>query len=112
MSRTLTPKFRGVQVFTYKELEVTTEGFSEANVIGNGGFGLMYRGVLSDGTLAAIKLLRRESKQGERSFRVQVSYCSIKSRLHLVLSLCPFPLVSNQGLLREIVLVFFFFFNS
>ena len=67
------PKFRGVQVFTYRELEVATDGFSEANVIGNGGFGLMYRGVLSDGTLAAIKLLRREGKQGERAFRVEVS---------------------------------------
>ena len=34
----------------------------------------MYRRVLSDGTLAAIKLFRRESKQGERSFGVQVSH--------------------------------------
>ncbi|XP_020963863.1 proline-rich receptor-like protein kinase PERK3 [Arachis ipaensis] len=67
------PKFKGVQVFTYKEIEVATNGFSEANFIGNGGFGLMYRGVLSDGTLAAIKLLRREGKQGERAFRVEVS---------------------------------------
>ncbi|XLR19708.1 hypothetical protein S83_047620, partial [Arachis hypogaea] len=31
------PKFKGVQVFTYKEIEVATNGFSEANVIGNGG---------------------------------------------------------------------------
>ncbi|KAL1341562.1 hypothetical protein HN51_028085 [Arachis hypogaea] len=73
------PKFKGVQVFTYKEIEVATNGFSEANVIGNGGFGLMYRGVLSDGTLAAIKLLRREGKQGERAFRVEVD---LLSRLH------------------------------
>ncbi|QHN77491.1 uncharacterized protein DS421_19g653150 [Arachis hypogaea] len=73
------PKFKGVQVFTYKEIEVATNGFSEAHVIGNGGFGLMYRGVLSDGTLAAIKLLRREGKQGERAFRVEVD---LLSRLH------------------------------
>ncbi|XLR34924.1 hypothetical protein S83_062824, partial [Arachis hypogaea] len=66
------PKFKGVQVFTYKEIEVATNGFSEANFIGNGGFGLMYRGVLSDGTLAAIKLLRREGRQGERAFRVEL----------------------------------------
>lgn len=73
ISRTAAPRFRGVQVFTYKELEVATEGFSEANMIGNEGFGLMYRGVLSDGTVAAIKLLRREGKHGERAFRIEVS---------------------------------------
>jgi len=64
-------------VFTYRELEIATDGFSEANVIGSngiiGGHGLIYRGVLSDGTLAAIKLLRTEGKQGERAFRIEVS---------------------------------------
>ena len=73
MSKPPTPKLRGVQVFTYKELEAATEGFSEANLIGKEGFGLLYKGVLSDGTLAAIKLLRREGKQGERAFRIEVS---------------------------------------
>jgi hypothetical protein len=69
-----TPKFRGVQVFTYRELEVATNGFNEANVISNGGVnGLIYKGVLNDGTLAAIKLLHSEGKQGERSFRIEVS---------------------------------------
>ena len=60
LSRTPAPKFRGVQVFTYRELEIATDGFSEANVIGSngiGGHGLMYRGVLRDGTMAAINLL-------------------------------------------------------
>lgn len=48
-------------MFTYRELEIVTDGFSEANVIGSngiiGGHGLMYRGVLRDGTMAAINLL-------------------------------------------------------
>ncbi|KAE9611947.1 hypothetical protein Lal_00048913 [Lupinus albus] len=79
LNMTPVPKFRGVQVFTYKELEVATDGFNEANVIGNGGFGLMYRGVLKDGTLAAIKLLIREGKHGERAFRTEVD---LLSRLH------------------------------
>lgn len=63
---------RGVQVFTYKELEVATEGFSERNVIGNGGHGVVYKGVLSDGTVAAIKMLHWQGKQGERAFRIEV----------------------------------------
>lgn len=80
LSRTPAPKFRGVQVFTYRELEIATDGFNEANVMGsNGGHGLMYRGVLRDGTLAAIKLLRSEGKQGERAFRIEVD---LLSRLH------------------------------
>lgn len=62
-----------MQVFTYRELEVGTDGFDEANVIGNEANGLMYKGILSDGTLAAIKLLHSEGKQGERAFRIEVS---------------------------------------
>lgn len=65
-------KKRGGQVFTYKELELATDGFSERNVIGNGGFGRVFRGTLSDGTVAAIKVLHREGKQGEREFRMEV----------------------------------------
>ncbi|KAL2600643.1 hypothetical protein AAZV13_10G124700 [Glycine max] len=88
LSRTPAPKFRGVQVFTYRELEIATDGFSEANVIGSngiiGGHGLIYRGVLSDGTLAAIKLLRTEGKQGERAFRIEVDLLSRLHSPHLV----------------------------
>lgn len=70
---TTASRYKGVQVFSYKELEEATDGFSEANVIGHGGFGVVYRGVLRDGTEAAIKMLHREGRQGERSFRVEVS---------------------------------------
>ncbi|MED6182004.1 hypothetical protein PIB30_024633 [Stylosanthes scabra] len=79
---TPTPKFRGVQVLTYKEIEVATGGMSDGNVIGNGDSGLVYKGILSDGTLAAIKLLQREGKQEERAFRIEVD---ILSRLQ-----CPY----------------------
>ncbi|KAJ6800292.1 putative serine/threonine-protein kinase PBL7 isoform X1 [Iris pallida] len=69
----------GGQVFTYKELELATDGFSPENVIGNGGFGVVFRGVLRDGMEAAIKVLHREGKQGEREFRMEVD---LLSRLH------------------------------
>ncbi|KAM1038814.1 hypothetical protein ACFX13_034169 [Malus domestica] len=73
------PADKGVQVFSYKELEEATDKFSEANVIGHGGFGVVYKGVLRDGTVAAIKMLRREGRQGERAFRFEVD---LLSRLH------------------------------
>lgn len=67
------------QVFTYRELELATDGFGENNVIGNGGFGVVFRGTLCDGTVAAIKLLRREGNQGERDFRTEVIDLSASS---------------------------------
>lgn len=51
---------------------MSTDKFSEANVIGNGGYGVVYKGILTDGTVAAIKVLQREGKQWERSFRLEV----------------------------------------
>ncbi|XP_076892197.1 putative serine/threonine-protein kinase PBL7 [Bidens hawaiensis] len=73
---------KGVQVFTYKELQLATDDFNEANLAGKGGFGNVYRGTLRDGTLSAIKMLRKEGKQGERAFRSEVD---LLSRLH-----CPY----------------------
>ncbi|KAL7612298.1 hypothetical protein Lser_V15G06752 [Lactuca serriola] len=67
---------RGVQVFTYKELESATGNFTQANLVGKGSFGMVYRGVLRDGTVCAIKLLHREGKQGERAFRSEVDLLS------------------------------------
>lgn len=71
-------KRRNAQVYTYRELESATEGFDGKNVIGFGGFGVVYRGNL-DGRVAAIKMLNREGNQGEREFRVEVYFEQIKS---------------------------------
>jgi len=64
---------RGAQVFTYRELERATDGFSEGNVVGRGASGDVFRGRLADGTPAAIKRLRLDQRrQGEREFRIEV----------------------------------------
>ncbi|KAI5071013.1 hypothetical protein GOP47_0013264 [Adiantum capillus-veneris] len=67
------------QVFTYKQLHFATSNFSSANMIGCGGFGSVYRGVLPDGRVAAIKQLDIAGKQGDHEFRVEVD---LLSRLH------------------------------
>ncbi|KAK3138843.1 hypothetical protein QOZ80_5AG0374110 [Eleusine coracana subsp. coracana] len=68
---------RGAQVFTYRELERATDGFSEANVVGRGAYGVVFRGRLNDGTPAAIKRLRLDHRrQGEREFRIEVDLLS------------------------------------
>ncbi|KAL1346012.1 probable serine/threonine-protein kinase PBL23 isoform X2 [Arachis hypogaea] len=70
---------KGLKVFTFKQLHSATGGFSKSNVIGHGGFGLVYRGVLSDGRKAAIKFMDQAGKQGEEEFKVEVE---LLSRLH------------------------------
>lgn len=69
----------GAQVFTYRQLQFATNNFSPANIIGHGGFGSVYKGILGDGRVAAIKQLSRDGKQGEREFRIEVD---LLSRLH------------------------------
>ncbi|KAL0397335.1 UNVERIFIED_CONTAM: putative serine/threonine-protein kinase PBL7 [Sesamum calycinum] len=80
LSGTPQPKLRGsqvqVQVFSLKEVETATNKFSEANIIGNGASGAVYRGVLRDGTAGAIKMLRPHGRYGERAFRLEVDLLS------------------------------------
>ncbi|KAK2981354.1 hypothetical protein RJ640_013145 [Escallonia rubra] len=65
---------KGLQVFTYKQLHSATGGFGKSNVIGHGGFGLVYRGVLQDGRKVAVKLMDRAGRQGEEEFDVEVQF--------------------------------------
>ncbi|GLU18082.1 hypothetical protein SLE2022_344020 [Rubroshorea leprosula] len=59
-------------LFTYKELKVATGNFHPSNKIGQGGFGVVYRGTLRDGTEAAIKVLSADSKQGVKEFLTEI----------------------------------------
>jgi hypothetical protein len=71
--RAATARSRGAQVFTYREMERATDGFSEGNVMGQGAGAVVFRGRLADGTPAAIKRLRLDHRrQGEREFRIEV----------------------------------------
>lgn len=67
---------KGLQVFTFKQLHAATGGFGKSNVIGHGGFGLVYRGVLNDGRKVAVKLMDQAGKQGEEEFTVEVELLS------------------------------------
>ncbi|GKV26952.1 hypothetical protein SLEP1_g36163 [Rubroshorea leprosula] len=58
-----------LQRFSYKELKNATNDFDEANVIGKGGSGTVFRGIVQDGKLFAIKRLDTLSLQTEREFQ-------------------------------------------
>ncbi|XP_017643718.2 proline-rich receptor-like protein kinase PERK3 [Gossypium arboreum] len=71
-------------IFTYEELVLATNGFSESNLIGQGGFGYVYKGRLLTGQDVAVKKLKAGSRQGEREFRAEVETISRLHHKHLV----------------------------
>lgn len=64
------------RIFLYNELKSATTNFHPANIIGRGGFGTVYKGILRNGTHAAIKSLSAESKQGFREFLTEIEMIS------------------------------------
>ncbi|KAF7149202.1 hypothetical protein RHSIM_Rhsim03G0241100 [Rhododendron simsii] len=70
--------------FTYEELAMATDGFSKANLIGQGGFGHVHKGVLPSGKEVAVKQLKEGSVQGEREFQAEVEIISRVHHRHLV----------------------------
>ncbi|KAE9614303.1 hypothetical protein Lal_00016639 [Lupinus albus] len=58
--------------YTLRELEDSTDEFAVENVIGEGGYGIVYHGVLKDNTHVAIKNLLNNKGQAEREFKVEV----------------------------------------
>ncbi|XP_061349000.1 G-type lectin S-receptor-like serine/threonine-protein kinase At1g34300 [Gastrolobium bilobum] len=67
--------------FSYKELERSTKGFKEK--LGAGGFGAVYRGILVNKTVVAVKQLEG-IEQGEKQFRMEVATISSTHHLNLV----------------------------
>ncbi|TYI90643.1 hypothetical protein E1A91_D03G135700v1 [Gossypium mustelinum] len=67
--------------FSYKELQRLTKGFKEK--LGAGGFGAVYKGVLANRTVMAVKQLEG-IEQGEKQFRMEVATISSTHHLNLV----------------------------
>lgn len=67
--------------FSYRELQRSTKGFKEK--LGAGGFGAVYRGVLANRTIVAVKQLEG-IEQGEKQFRMEVATISSTHHLNLV----------------------------
>ncbi|RLN00785.1 proline-rich receptor-like protein kinase PERK8 [Panicum miliaceum] len=84
--------------FSYEELYQITDGFSAHKLLGEGGFGSVYKGRLPDGTDVAIKRLKDDGGQGEREFQAEVEIISRVHHRHLV-SLVGYCISNNQRLL-------------
>jgi Protein tyrosine and serine/threonine kinase len=70
--------------FAYEELYEITGGFAPENILGEGGFGCVYKGTLSDGKDVAVKQLKGGGSQGEREFQAEVEIISRVHHKHLV----------------------------
>lgn len=84
--------------FRYEELQEATNGFAEQNLLGEGGFGAVYKGYLADGTVVAVKQLKIGGGQGDREFRAEVETISRIHHRHLV-SLVGYCISENKRLL-------------
>ncbi|CAN7018002.1 unnamed protein product [Brassica oleracea var. botrytis] len=65
-----------VQRFDSKTLEKATGGFKDSNVIGQGGFGCVYKASLDSNTKAAVKKIENVSQEAKREFQNEVELLS------------------------------------
>ncbi|CAL1408420.1 unnamed protein product [Linum trigynum] len=85
--------------FPFKELQVATNNFSSKYLIGKGGFGNVYKGYLSDGTLVAVKRLKDgNASGGEIQFQTEVEMISLAVHRNL-LRLYGFCMTNSERLL-------------
>lgn len=84
--------------FSYEELVRITNGFSDENLLGEGGFGSVYKGTLIDGRDVAVKQLKIGGRQGDREFKSEVEIISRIHHRHLV-SLVGYCISDDQRLL-------------
>lgn len=84
--------------FSYEDLASATGGFSEDNMIGQGGFGYVFKGVLPNGREVAVKCLKTGSGQGEREFQAEVEIISRVHHRHLV-SLVGYSIADTERML-------------
>ncbi|KAG1365784.1 serine/threonine-protein kinase PCRK1 [Cocos nucifera] len=82
----------GLRAFTFAELKAATRGFSRALMIGEGGFGCVYRGVLTvpgedddaETMDVAVKQLNRNGLQGHREWVTEVNFLGVVKHPNLV----------------------------
>ncbi|KAI9154126.1 hypothetical protein LWI28_021360 [Acer negundo] len=72
-------KTESVKWFGFIELDKATSGFGVTTQVGQGGYGKVYKGILANGTVVAIKRAQQGSLQGQKEFLTEIE---LLSRLH------------------------------
>ncbi|KAK2977483.1 hypothetical protein RJ640_016111 [Escallonia rubra] len=85
--------------YNFKELRSATDHFNSKNILGRGGFGIVYKGCLNDGTIMAVKRLKDYNTfGGEIQFQTEVELISLAVHRNL-LRLWGFCSTENERLL-------------
>ncbi|KAK2644335.1 hypothetical protein Ddye_019530 [Dipteronia dyeriana] len=84
--------------FDFNTIRIATDDFSNANKLGQGGFGAVYKGRLSNGQEIAVKRLSKDSGQGDLEFKNEVLLVAKLQHRNLV-RLSGFSLERNERLL-------------
>ncbi|RVW91954.1 Serine/threonine-protein kinase-like protein ACR4 [Vitis vinifera] len=79
-------KIRRAQTFTYDELERATGGFKEESQVGKGSFSCVFKGVLKDGTVVAVKraTMSSDMKKNSKEFHTELDLLSRLNHAHLL----------------------------
>ncbi|KAG9134911.1 hypothetical protein Leryth_001199 [Lithospermum erythrorhizon] len=78
-------KLGNLRNFTFKELQLATNNFSSKNILGSGGFGNVYMGKISDGTIVAVKRLKDiNGSAGDAQFRTELELISLAVHRNLL----------------------------
>ncbi|XP_054782583.1 G-type lectin S-receptor-like serine/threonine-protein kinase CES101 [Prosopis cineraria] len=73
-----------VEIFSFESIVAATNNFSVSNKIGEGGFGPVYKGTLTDGQEVAIKRLSQSSGQGLTEFKNEAKLMAKLQHTNLV----------------------------
>ncbi|XP_055811455.1 probable serine/threonine-protein kinase PBL25 [Solanum dulcamara] len=72
------------KTYTFRELASATKNFKQECLIGEGGFGRVFKGTLQGGEIVAVKQLDRSGTQGNQEFLVEVSKLTLLKHPNLV----------------------------
>lgn len=84
--------------FSFHELQSATDNFNSKNILGQGGFGVVYKGCLRNGALVAVKRLKDPDITGEVQFQTEVELIGLAVHRNL-LRLYGFCMTSKERLL-------------
>ncbi|CAM8876762.1 unnamed protein product [Rhodiola kirilowii] len=91
--------FGHLKRYSFKELRNATDHFNSKNILGKGGFGVVYKGILNNGKIVAVKRLNDYNAiGGEIQFQTEVELISLAVHRNL-LRLCGFCSTENERLL-------------
>ncbi|CAN0838527.1 Cysteine-rich receptor-like protein kinase 19 [Linum grandiflorum] len=76
-----------LRAFSFSDIKSATNNFSNENLLGSGGYGPVYKGILAGGEVIAVKRLSESSNQGVVEFRNEVSLTARLQHVNLVMVL-------------------------